>query len=327
MKFNIRDFKDFIIENKDKIILGVMVICFLFAISIIKDFSKNNNIKYIDDKPYLVLKEGIKRYDIKVKGNNNGIIVEKNVSLNFKKKKLNNSEDKKGLSKKQEVEDNIENLARNLGKMGDIDRNIYPLPKRLKDGTILRWKNQDSLNNKIIILCLIPIFIFFYYMDFRNKKLKVVKNKKKEIIISLPEYINKILLGLNSGIITIRAIIDAGDRIMEKDDSLFSNILKSVKDKSKVSKSNYADILYYYALEYNEKNFIKISYLFKDSISKGVDIRDKLAAEGELLLRERRRKIEEEGKLAETKLVIPMAILLLSLIIIIMGPIIIDFKG
>ena len=60
---------------------------------------------------------------------------------------------------------------------------------------------------------------------------------------------------------------------------------------------------------------------------KGVNLCEKLSRDGELIWEERKKKAIEKGKLAESKMSFPLAILLIVLIIVTALPAMLQVKG
>ena len=65
---------------------------------------------------------------------------------------------------------------------------------------------------------------------------------------------------------------------------------------------------------------MRISNIINDNISKGSGLTDKLQSECETLWLARKRNSEERGRLAETKLTLPLTLFLLVLVVITVSP-------
>ena len=68
------------------------------------------------------------------------------------------------------------------------------------------------------------------------------------------------------------------------------------------------------------RELMRISNIINDNVNKGVELTDKLQAESELLWMNRKKSCEEKGRLAETKLTLPLMIFLMVLIMITVAP-------
>lgn len=65
---------------------------------------------------------------------------------------------------------------------------------------------------------------------------------------------------------------------------------------------------------------IRVANIICDNVSKGTGLTEKLQAESEILWMNRKKNCEERGRLAETKLTLPLVIFLLVLIVITIAP-------
>ena len=74
------------------------------------------------------------------------------------------------------------------------------------------------------------------------------------------------------------------------------------------------------AKESGIRELMRVSNIISDNIRKGVELTGKLQAESELLWISRKKSCEEKGRLAETKLTLPLMIFLMVLIIITVAP-------
>jgi tight adherence protein C len=68
------------------------------------------------------------------------------------------------------------------------------------------------------------------------------------------------------------------------------------------------------------REMLRFAAIVNDNIDKGSTLAEKLEAESSLLWYNRKKKAEELGRLADTKLVLPLLILLLLLIMITIAP-------
>ena len=68
------------------------------------------------------------------------------------------------------------------------------------------------------------------------------------------------------------------------------------------------------------KELMRITNIMIDNINKGDDLSGKLRRENELLWFARKQQAEEKGRLAETKMTLPLMILLTVLIMVTIAP-------
>ena len=68
------------------------------------------------------------------------------------------------------------------------------------------------------------------------------------------------------------------------------------------------------------RELMRISNIISDNISKGAELTDKLQSESEALWLSRKSDSEERGRLAETKLTMPLTVFLLVLVVVTVSP-------
>ena len=148
------------------------------------------------------------------------------------------------------------------------------------------------------------------------------------ILKSLPSFNDQLLMLLNCGLIfndAFRAIV-GGYRKKNKLDYL-GEVLSDVEEKSVKSNKNLISLLQERAETIGNRWFSRVVSLIADNQKKGVDLREKLKGDGEMIWEERKKKAIEKGKLAESKLSFPLAILLVVLIVVTALPAMLQVKG
>jgi tight adherence protein C len=72
------------------------------------------------------------------------------------------------------------------------------------------------------------------------------------------------------------------------------------------------------------RELTRFASIVSDNIDKGSALAEKLKSEGELVWKLRKKDAEEAGRLAETKMILPMTLTLLTLVMITMAPAMLD---
>ena len=143
------------------------------------------------------------------------------------------------------------------------------------------------------------------------------------MILSLPSFINQILLLLNSGMVLQEAMIYIAvnykklDR--ERQDTFILEYIRVYDDSMKTGESIIKGF-YRLGRDSRVKELSRVAGIIADSSRRGVDLWDKLADEGEQLWRERKRTALEKIRLSESKMSFPLALLLIALILITAAP-------
>ena len=79
--------------------------------------------------------------------------------------------------------------------------------------------------------------------------------------------------------------------------------------------------------EISVSEFSRLAGIIRDNQLQGVDISSKLKNESEILWDLRKKGAEERGRMAETKLTMPLAVLLMVLVLVTAAPAIIQVEG
>jgi hypothetical protein len=196
------------------------------------------------------------------------------------------------------------------------------LPVELPGGVKLSWEESgDSRLPLIIPLFLVLVFILYQNRYSRVKKIE--KEAKESIMKELPEFINKLVLLLNAGLV----LTSAFDRILESYEegrkevkSYFYSQLLKVHRSVRETNNSFIGGVKEFAERSGVREFTRIANIISDSMDKGAELVEKLQGESELLWLTKKKLAEEKGRLAETKLTFPLVLLLLALITVTTAP-------
>jgi hypothetical protein len=218
------------------------------------------------------------------------------------------------------VEDEINKAVKMLNRSSDGDSIV--LPSELPGGIRLFW--EESRSSKLpLLLSLFALIAFVLYQGRYSRLKKTEVEAKESIIKDLPEFINKLLLLMNAGLV----LSSAFDRIMEKYKtpgrevkSYFYSQLLMVSRSTRETNSPMIEGLKDFAGRSGVRDFMRVVSIISDNVDKGTELVGKLQSESELLWLTKRKLAEEKGRLAESKLTFPLVILLLSLISVTIAP-------
>ena len=196
------------------------------------------------------------------------------------------------------------------------------LPKKLTDGTRVFWVPKHSYNGWIILLVIIVGGYAIYYS--RDAKLtKTEKAARESVLRELPEFVNKLVLLLNAGLILSNAfykIVSDYERLRGGENNYFYGQLSQIMVRCSETNGSIQQEIRNFAVRTGVVEFMRLSNIIGDSMTKGSDLMTQLKMEGDSLWAARRKQIEEKGKLAETKLTFPLMILLMVLLMITIAP-------
>ena len=263
-------------------------------------------------------------YDLKVKLRRKDQEEERNITLT-----INGSGEATGVDVGEaKTEETLEELLNDV--LDDLrhsrNKNIS-LPTSLTDGTSIEWEKGGSMSF-LLFLLLPAVLLFALYGDSINRERREVKQEADDILRELPGFCSQLQLMLDCGLI----MSDAFGRIAEGyrqagRNSCFRRIIIDAWERSQGGRESIVTILHDEAAGRNIRAFSRIVSMLTENQYRGIDLRSKLKSEGEFLWEQRKKIAEEKGKLAETKMTLPLAVLLAVLILITAAPAVLQVKG
>ena len=201
------------------------------------------------------------------------------------------------------------------------------LPDRLRTGEKITWSAAKRTNTAAIAFAMIVLAVFIYRNRFEPLE-KMRKVRMDSVRRQLPEFVNRLVLLLGAGLVLSSAferIVEesrqsaalAGDYFYMCMDGIYSKI----KETNGSMEKEFRDFAR--SSEHSgegSRELLRISNIITDNISKGVELTDKLQSESETLWLSRKRSSEERGRLAETKLTMPLTVFLLVLVVVTVSP-------
>lgn len=315
-------------ETRNKLMILLTVTFSVIGILLYRDISgeaeymvdKYGNLRAIERKTG----KDFVSYPVKIKAQKGSRSVEESATITIRG---SNGKIKRE-SEKVDPERELINAIRNaVDTVNDSSGKTVILPDRAENSTKLYWKRAKNYN--AVMLIAVPfMIILIMYFDIRKKEYERKKYRDEMILKSLPGFNDQLLMLLNCGLIfndAFRAIV-GGYRKKNKLDYL-GEVLSDVEEKSVKSNKNLISLLQERAETIGNRWFSRVVSLIADNQKKGVDLREKLKGDGEMIWEERKKKAIEKGKLAESKLSFPLAILLVVLIVVTALPAMLQVKG
>lgn len=225
-------------------------------------------------------------------------------------------------SEKTEAEKNEEQMRRVIAQLNaDTASQRVRLPDHLETGERLIWKHVNDTSLPLYLIMALAAGAFVYKMRFYEIE-KEEKNAVESIVRELPEFINKLILLLNAGVVLNTAFLKAVDDRMKRgrESGYFYTQLEQICRSVQQANGALHQELRRFAKRSGVKELMRISNIISDNVSKGADLAEKLKKENDLLWFARKQQSEEKGRLAETKLTLPLVILLSVLILITIAP-------
>ena len=199
------------------------------------------------------------------------------------------------------------------------------LPARLSDGSRLKWSiKEKAVNTNFIFIPLMYIALVILVIKSSVDSVRDTgKEIRQSIIMGMPRFSNQLLLMMNAGMILSDAIerISSSYRILgEENMGFFEHEMAELADKNMDHRTSTATLINDLAAKYNVKELMRISTILTENERRGSDVIDNLERESRYLWDDRKIIARERGRMIDTKMSYPLAILLFMLIVITMAP-------
>ena len=209
----------------------------------------------------------------------------------------------------------IDLAARQAGS--DRTEQFVYLPQSLEDGTRLVWAG----NRQPVLPLLIALGAAVFYYLYRSRFAAVSKKEqeaRESVIRELPEFLHKLILLLGAGVVLETAFRRAMEDV--HGDSYFAGQIQYIRRRADLTNASLQKEFRDFAQRSGVRELMRVAGILEDNVERGTDLTVKLKEETELLWFERKKQSEEKGRLAETKLTMPLAILLCVLVLVTVSP-------
>ena len=257
-------------------------------------------------------------------------VIEKKIDLTMEPYEKESSEEKQddgdgeaaGKRNREAVEMELRGIASELNSDKAVKK--VKLPDSLASGEKISWEVEDkSGSNGIAIMAVTVLTAFCIY----KKRFSVLEQQRRlqreSVMRQLPEFVNRLVLLLNAGLVLTSAFEKSVEESFVEDskgDDYFYGKLREIYVLCTTTNASMHVEFRKMAKESGIRELMRVSNIISDNIRKGVELTGKLQAESELLWISRKKSCEEKGRLAETKLTLPLMIFLMVLIIITVAP-------
>ena len=314
---------------------GLATMILLIIVLLSACFTAESNIEYKDGMPAAIVRpetgQETSYVRLRLIAGNGEDTIDKEVQITVKPKKdqSQGTEDMENIraeetqeSKTAYMEREVRRIVRSMSESTESDHMI--LPEGLEDGTPIIWKEANNGGFLILIPMAAAAFIIVYKSRYRRIKAGEIE-AVESIRRLLPEFMNKLVLLMSAGLV----LTEAFDRIVmqreaslqgHEEDSYFYLQMSELYRKVKTTNAPLSVAFREFAVRSGVKELIRVSNIINDNIGKGGELTDKLRNESEILWFSRKKETEEKGRLAESKMAFPMAVLLLALVTITVAP-------
>jgi len=148
--------------------------------------------------------------------------------------------------------------------------------------------------------------------------------ERQNVTEELPDFTNRLVLLLNAGLVLTSAAAKITDE--EERDCYFYRELKNINERVMNVNSSFVTEFREFAKRSGVRELLRLSNIITDNINKGADLISKLEQESAFMWHMSKKQVEERGRIAESKLTFPMALMLIALVMITAAPAFMSFK-
>jgi len=217
----------------------------------------------------------------------------------------------------EEMRRQVENLLREaIAEPG----NQILLPTHTRDGIPIQWMAENNRNFGYFflgILLLGGILTWSRYSALKKERELATRSIQGD----LPLFLNQLVLLLNAGAIFEGAFKEImKNEQKKKEKSYFYSQLEWILIRYEETRDPLDVQLAAFARRTDDQDFIRIAGIIRDNLQRGILLSEKLLKERNDLMHKRKKRVEEEIRVKETKLTMPLCLYLLVLITIAIAP-------
>lgn len=194
------------------------------------------------------------------------------------------------------------------------------LPSELDDGTVLIWRRREKGKAFLLPLMAGPLMIIYGYRGEKDKEKKARQEEADSIIRSLPEFNNKVVLLLGSGMVLDDVLALIAEEAEDGEKNALSRLLAEAAEEAGSLNGDVMKVLSLRSADKQIRELSRMVNLIYENRYTGADLVDKLSDEAEDLWDRRKKLAVEKGRKAETKLALPMSVTLMALVAVAAAP-------
>lgn len=311
------------------LIIGIILIATDLVISSNKGIAVENSYGQLylirpeagGDSGYLSLKAEIEgengNYEEKI-----GIMVEPYADEKTGEKAAERRDAEPAMTEKEQIEYSLRILADSINSDKSVKK--VRLPAKLETGEKILWEIEEtSQNNSLMIMMMMVVISVIMYRERFSSLRKIEDSNRESVSRQLPSFINRLVLLIEAGMVLNSAFEKAVEESIsskpDEDDYFYRN-LRAIYSSMKTANGSMSRGLKEFARKSGVQELMRISNIIEDNINKGTELTSKMRSESEMLWMGRKKRCEELGRLAETKLTLPLILFLIVLIVITVAP-------
>lgn len=212
------------------------------------------------------------------------------------------------------------------GIVSDLDRDRSArqvlLPRTTPGGEPIQWLTRRS-GHTLMILTVTGLSAMLVYRRRQMPLRKIREAQRQSILRRLPGFLNQLVLLMNAGLGIHRAVERTVEEAMRFDAARTDYFYRRMNDicaSIRNTNGSLAAELRAFARISGVPELMRVSSILYDNINRGSALNEKLELEADALWTARKLHSEEQGRLAETKMTLPLTVFLCVLIIITVTP-------
>lgn len=248
--------------------------------------------------------------------------------VTIRERGISSAEKTSGISGQETEEERLQRKISSVSRSlnDDTEKAVIKLPERTDDGITLHW-HTETKSSLPAVICLLVLAAAMIRRSGTSKVRKAEKKARESIIRELPGFLNTMVLLLNAGVVFESAFVRAVEDRIEADhenENYFYEQMKDIYVRMKETNASAVSGIAGFAKRSGVREMMRISAVISDNIGKGSALSEKLSRESRMMWFMRKKQSEEKGRIAETKMTLPLMILLLVLILIAVAPAMLD---
>lgn len=201
------------------------------------------------------------------------------------------------------------------------------LPDQSADGITLKWSRRDDSNAKLLLTAGLIMFFCLFAGRYEKAK-KNAKQYRESVVADFPAVVDKLVLLLNSGLTVYSALMRISSDY--EDEKLYGRSpaaleIAAIGQRVQNTNSSVIDEWKQFATRMESSDILRFCTILEDNMSKGSELSMKLENESDELRELRRKNVQQYIRMIDSRMMIPMMMMLLSLVLVTVAPVITGF--
>lgn len=226
-------------------------------------------------------------------------------------------------------EDSLKNRIASQWKAlsGNSEEAVIRLPSETGDGIRMNWHRKGTMYTAILPLSGVILLLVLYLTRYRTLQSKSARYREA-VVAEFPAIPDKMILLLNSGMTAWNALMRIASDYENNDafrGSVIGKELAEIGRRVRETNSNIIREWKNFASRMESGDMLRFCTILEDNMNKGSELSVKLEAESISLRESRKKDIQKKIRLIDSKMMLPMMLLLFSLVLVTLAPAMMGF--